>query len=179
MKPIIVYYSHSGNNEKLALKLKDKIGCEIYQINEKKKRKTISILLDFIFNRSSKISSYEIITGGYDVFIFVAPVWGSKIASPIRTFMEKEKNNIQKYFYITLCNGVDGQKDKLAKELLSITQCIPIEVKELSINSLLPEDKKNKIKHTFNYKVDNKSLEYFDEDIEDITCMISNVIDTN
>lgn len=41
MKTLIFHYSHSGNNEKLAFELKEKIGCDIHKINEVKKRKTI------------------------------------------------------------------------------------------------------------------------------------------
>lgn len=29
-KTLIVYYSHSGNNEKLAYELKERIGCDIH-----------------------------------------------------------------------------------------------------------------------------------------------------
>ena len=82
MKPLIICYSHSGNNEMLAQKLKDRIGCQILRLNEKKKRKKISILLDFIFNRSSKLSGYQISDYEHDVSILVAPVWGGKLASP-------------------------------------------------------------------------------------------------
>jgi len=175
MKHLIVYYSHSGNNEKLALELKDRIGCEIFKINEEKKRKTISILLDFIFSRNSKLSNYDIDINNYDIVIFVAPIWGGKIASPMRTFIEKEKNNIKNYFYITLCNGMIGQKNKIEAELSMIVQHDSIQVKELWINSLLPEDKQNKVSHTFNYKVSEDDLGTFFNDIDSVVKKIKSL----
>jgi len=173
MKPLIIYYSHTGNNEKLALKIKDRLGCEILKIDEKKKRKTISILLDFIFNRNSKLSGYQIADHEHDVFILIAPIWGGRIASPMRAFIEKESCRICKYFFISLCNGVAGQKDKIAAELSSIIQREPIGVTELWINRLLPEDQQDKVKHTFNYKVSDNDLKRFEADIEKLVGEVS------
>ncbi|MEA4969910.1 MAG: hypothetical protein VB051_05180 [Candidatus Pelethousia sp.] len=173
MKPLIIYYSHTGNNEKLALKIEDRLGCEILKIDEKKKRKTISILLDFIFNRNSKLSGYQIADHEHDVFILIAPIWGGRIASPMRAFLEKESYRICKYFFISLCNGETGQKEKIAAELSSIIQREPIGVTELWINRLLPEDQQNKVKHTFNYKVRDHDLKRFEADIEKLVGEVS------
>jgi flavodoxin len=166
MKTLIVYYSHSGNNEKLGYELKERIGCDIHKICEVKKRKTISILFDFFFKLKSKLSSYSINLKEYDKVIFAAPIWGGRIASPMRKFIDIEKNNLKRYFYITLCNGEVGQKEKIDSELYSIFQRRPNGVKELWINSLFPEDKQNKIKHTFNFKISKHDLERFDKDVE-------------
>jgi flavodoxin len=166
MKILIVYYSHSGNNEKLAYELKERIGCGIYKISERKERKTFSILLDFFFNRKAKLSKSDINLKEYDKVIFVAPIWGGRIASPMRGFMDLEKGNLKEYFYITLCNGEVGQKEEIQAELYSILQRLPNGVIELWINSLLPEDKKNKIQHTFKYRISRQDLEYFEKDIE-------------
>jgi len=166
MKSLIAYYSHSRNNEILASELKERIRCDIHKISEVKKRKTISILLDFFFKRKSKLFDSNIDLKEYDNIIFVSPTWGGKIPSPMRAFMESERNNIKKYFYITLCNGEIGQKEKLAIELYSILQCKPSEVKELWINSLLPEDKQHKIKYTFKFRISKDDIEHFDKDIE-------------
>lgn len=173
MKPLIVYYSHSGNNEKLALELKERIGCEIHQIKKLRKRRTFSILLDFIFKRSTKLASYNINVKEYDKIIFVSPIWASKIATPMKTFIDKEKNNIEKYFYISLCNGEAGHKEKLASELYSIIQHKPDEVLELCVNNLLPEDKQNKIRHTFNFRVSKQDLEKFNKDIDSFIRLIN------
>ena len=56
MNTLIVFYSHSGNNERLAFELKARIGCDIHRISEVKKRNNVSILLDFLFKRKSKLS---------------------------------------------------------------------------------------------------------------------------
>jgi flavodoxin len=166
MKNLIVYYSFSGNTEKLAFELKERLGCDIYKINEAKKRNTFSILLDFLFKRKSKLSSFNITIKDYDKIIFAAPIWSGKIATPMSAFIDIEKRNLGKYFFITLCNGLEGQKEKITAQLSSIVQHKPDVVSELWINSLLPEDKKNKIKHTFSFRVNKHDLEQFDKEIE-------------
>ncbi|MPW24338.1 hypothetical protein GC105_00840 [Alkalibaculum sp. M08DMB] len=174
MKPLIICYSHSGNNERLASSIKNSLGCDILTINEKKKRKTISILIDYIFSRSSKLSYYQIDKYKSEIFILITPVWGGRIASPMRAFVEREKNNIKKYLVITLCNGLPGQKEKINEEMSSIIQREPISVIELWINRLLPEEKRNKVKHTFNYKVSENDLKQFEEEIKEFIGIINN-----
>lgn len=105
MKSLIVYYSHSGNNEKLAYALKERIESDIHKISEVKKRKTISILLDFIFKRKTILSDSKINVTEYKNTILVAPIWGCKVATPMRVFIEREKSNLNKYSFITLCSG--------------------------------------------------------------------------
>lgn len=174
MRPLIVYYSHTGNNEKLALDLKNRLECDIHKISEVKKRKTISIIFDFLFKRKANLIKTNFTIKNYDCLIFVSPIWGGKIASPIRTFIEQDKKNLSKYFYITLCNGQLGQKEKIIEELYTVVQRKPDDVIELWINNLLPEEKKNKIKHTFNYQADNSDIKFFDKDIESFITSIIN-----
>jgi len=174
MKISIIYFSHSGNNEKLALYLKEKLMCSAHKITEKKKRKTITILFDFLFKRGTKLATSDYDLRKYDAFIFVSPVWGCKIATPLRTFIDKEKDYIQKFSFISICNGEKGQKEKLIEELSSVFQKNPIVCTELSINKLLPKEKQNKIKYTFNYRVSDNDLKYYEDEIEEFLKGVEN-----
>ncbi len=162
MKSLIVYYSHTGNNEKLAYELKERTAGDIHKICEKKERKTISILFDFLLKRSTKLKEYDVPIKEYDSIIMVAPVWAGRIATPMRAFIEREKTNIGSYSFISLCNGEAGQKDKLISELGSLIGFEPQGVTELCINSLLPEEKRDKIKHTFHFRVKKEDFKEFD-----------------
>lgn len=166
MRSLIVYYSHTGNNEKLAYVLKERLDCDIYKISELKERKTISILFNFLFKRNTKLTDCNANLKEYDSIILVAPVWAGRIATPMRAFIEGEKNNIRNYSFISLCNGETGQKDKIAGELYSLIKHDPKNVTELCINSLLPEEKRNKIKHTFYFRMRKEDFEQFDELLE-------------
>lgn len=166
MKPLIIYYSHSGNNEKLALELRDRIGCDMYEIKEKKKRKNLSILVDFLVKRNSRLDPYDFDISAYSPIILLAPVWAGKVAAPMRTFIQKEKDNLRDYSFITLCSGATGQREKIAAELSTLTPQKPTAVAELWINNLLPEEQRNKIKYATNFRVEKQHIQQFDEEIK-------------
>lgn len=166
MKPLVVYYSHSGNNEKLALELRDRIGCDMYEIKEKKKRKDISILFDVLTKRNSRLAPLEFDVSGYGPIILLAPIWAGKIAAPMRTFIKMEKDKLTNYSFITLCSGRTGQGEKILAELSSLTPKQPTTVSELWINNLLPEEQRNKIKYATNFRVEKQHMQQFDEQIQ-------------
>jgi flavodoxin len=167
MKNIIIYYSNTHNNEILANDLQKKLSCDILKIEEVGKRTGLTILLDLIFNRKPRLRDHGVSLERYSDFIFIAPIWAGKIASPLRAFMLNEKRRIKSYSFISLCGGIKGQVDKIEKEIKTILQHDPKLVKELWINNLLAEDKKNTIKNTSGYRVMPSDLENFKETIDE------------
>jgi flavodoxin len=163
MKPVIIYYSHSGNNQKLAMELQEKIACDMFEIKEKKKRKNISIFVDFLMKRHSRLAPIDFDVSDYGPVLLLAPVWAGKIAAPMRTFIEREK--LPDYSFITLCSGAAGQREKIAAELDALTPQKPTAVAELWINNLLPEEQRNKIKYTSSFRVEKQHMQQFEEDI--------------
>ncbi|WP_203340914.1 flavodoxin family protein [Planococcus beijingensis] len=166
MKSLIVYYSHSGNNEKLAIELRDRIGCDMYEIKEKKKRKDLAILMDFLVKRNSRLAPLDFDVSDYGPIILLAPVWAGKVAAPMRTFIQMEKDKLTDYSFITLCSGAAGQREKIAAELSALTPQKPTAVAELWINNLLPEEQRNKIKYATNFRVEKQHLQQFNEEIQ-------------
>ncbi|WP_071394042.1 flavodoxin family protein [Bacillus tuaregi] len=166
MKSLIVFYSHTGNNAKLAYELSKRMKCDIHKIMVEKKRTTFSILLDRYLKRKSKLSIYNLNLSEYKNVIFIAPIWGGQLAGPIREFIEAEKNNLNRYFFISICNGVKSQKEKLISELSSIVHKEPVEVTELWINAFLPDNRKNKIRYTFNFRVSMQELQQCKHEID-------------
>ncbi|WP_147805203.1 flavodoxin family protein [Alkalicoccus halolimnae] len=164
MKLLILYYSHSGNNEKLAVELQERIGCDKYEVKEKKKRKDISIFFDFLLKRNSRLAPIEFDVSEYGPVILLAPIWAGKIAAPMRTFIKREK--LTDYSFITLCSGADGQREKIASELATLTPEKPTAVAELWINNLLPEEQRNKIKYTSSFRVEKQHMQQFDAEIK-------------
>ena len=165
MKILIVYYSLTGNNEKLALSLQERLHSEIFKIQEIKKRNKMSILLDLLFKRKSNIFANNFDFNSFDVFIFISPIWG-RIASPMKAMLSQIKEKISKYYFITVCNGENRQKEKIEAELHSLVGIKPKGLCELWINDLLPEDKKNRIQHTFNFKIKNDDFMFFKTKID-------------
>ena len=167
MKTLIVYYSFTHNNDLLARFLQERLNCDILRIEEVKKRTGFTILLDLLFNRKPAIKDTYPTGKNYDHHIFIAPVWGGKIASPLKTFLLRQKDSIKHYSFITVCGGSAGQKKKIFDQLKTILQRNPKKVTELWVNDLLTEDKKDTIKYTSGYRLQPKDLEHFTAKIDD------------
>lgn len=165
MKPLIIYYSHSGNNQKLALELQSRIECELREIKEKKKRKDIAILMDFLIKRNSRLAPLNVDLSNYGPVILLAPIWAGKIAAPMRTFIKKSKDDLTDYSFIAVCSGAPGQREKIGAELLSLTSREPAALAELWINALLPEEQRNKIKYTNKFQLKREHFSHFDQEI--------------
>lgn len=164
MKTLAVFFSFSGNNKLLAKEIQTLSGCDIYEIEELKKRSGISIFFDILFRRNPGIKRMKIHPDEYDHIILSAPIWAGRIANPLKTFLKLEKNYIREYSFITLC-GAGGNKH-LAEELTKLCGKKPVALMELTINSLLPSEKRDKIKYTSGYKIQVQDLASYRQSIE-------------
>jgi organic hydroperoxide reductase OsmC/OhrA len=57
MKFLVVYYSYTENNCKIARLIRQKLNCDIMRIEELKKRTSFTILFDVLLNRFSSIKT--------------------------------------------------------------------------------------------------------------------------
>lgn len=167
MKSLIVYYSFTQNNEKLAHYLKGKLDCDIERIETKNKRTSLSILFDLMFNRKPALRPTQHNLADYDKLIFVAPIWAGKIAMPLKSFLVQERTNIKEYSFITLCGGGRDQKAKIEQELESLLHKKPQEVVELWATELLPVDQKGSIKYTTGFRMDANGFGKFEKKIDE------------
>ncbi|HEY0770182.1 MAG TPA: hypothetical protein VGD31_07585 [Sphingobacteriaceae bacterium] len=174
MKTIIVYYSFTNNNEILAKHLQEKLQCDLLKIETVRPRNSFSILLDLMFNRRSKIKPHAKSLKEYDHCIFLSPIWAGRISSPLLSFLLQEKDNINRYSFITVCGGGNAdQKGKLTDDMAKVLQRMPVFVQELWINDLLTEEKKNTIKYTSGYRLQEKDLALFSTKLEEFLQQIS------
>lgn len=161
MKTIIIYYSFTRNNQQLAQEMQQRLNCDLYQIEEAGRRFGISILLDLVFKRKPRIKSCPLALRLYDQCIFVGPVWAGEVATPLKTFLEKEKAGINRYSFISVCGGAAGQKEKLANSLTTLVGKAPWVIEELWVSDLLSEEKKNSAQFTSAYRISERDLEGF------------------
>jgi flavodoxin len=163
MKNLIVYYSFTRNNEKLAEHLQKLLNCDIAKIETIKKRNAFSILLDLVFKRKSELKAIEFHLADYDHIIFIAPIWAGKIAMPLKSFLIDEKTSIKNYSFITICGGGNPeQKTKIEQELALTVQMRPLNVVELWVSDLLSAEKKDTIKYTSGSRIEAGDLAKFE-----------------
>ena len=168
MKPLIVFYSFTRNNEKLSTYLQTRLGCEVGRIETTKSRNGFSILLDLMFNRAPAIKAIPFDVGKFEHIILIAPIWAGKIAMPMKTFIKSQKSNFKTYSFVTLCGGGPGQKQKIQNQLMDLTGKSPKHVVELWINNLLSDEKKNTVKNTTAYRIEPSELSRYDRELEEL-----------
>ena len=151
----------------VALKLKEMLHCDLLRITEVKKRGGFSIFLDIFLNRTPRIEDHRMKINEYDHVILVAPIWASKIATPLKSFLLLEKNRIRFYSFITVCSGSPNQKTKIESELSRLVGKKPIVVTELAISDLARSAQGNNIKNLTAYRLKTSDLSFFVHEIEE------------
>ncbi len=159
MSTLVISYSLTGNNEKLAAGIAEKLSARHIKIEEQKERKTSTTVFDMLLNRTPEIRMDIDDNEKYDQVLFVAPVWIGSVASPMRGCIRKMKQNIERYAFISISGGADGPNPKLENELMKRTGKKPEAVIDLHIADLLPPEPKPQRKDTSVYKINENDIE--------------------
>jgi len=168
MNTLIVYYSFTSNNEKLAFYLTKQLHCDVAKLETISKRSGFSIMLDLLFKRKPALKPLHLNLKDYHDIIFIGPVWAGKVATPLKSFIINERENIRDYSFITVCGG--GNRDQKAHIIHELTSAIgkePVKVVELWINDILSEKKKDTIKYTSGYRLEVDDFKKFETSLND------------
>lgn len=108
-KILVVFYSRTGNTKKVGEAIAKELNCDTEQIMDVKSRMGI-----FGWLRSGMEGSTEKLTlirdtkkdpAAYDMVIIGSPVWGSKMSSPARTYITKNKDRFKQAAFFITCGG--------------------------------------------------------------------------
>ncbi len=103
MKTLIIYYSRTGLTKKLANSIKEKLeDCDIEEIKTKTNRLgAIQYLIcgkEAMQEKITNIENTNYDPANYDLIILGTPIWAFNISSPLRTYIEKNKNSFKNVF---------------------------------------------------------------------------------
>jgi flavodoxin len=109
MKTLIVYYSKTGNTEKVAEELTKVLGAEIEEIIDKKNRAGLLNWFrsgrDGMKKAGTEIGESAKNPQDFDLVILGSPIWGWNMAPAVRTYVEKNRDKIKEYaFFVTSGN---------------------------------------------------------------------------
>ena len=118
-KALIVYYSRSGNAEKLAKKLNEKFKYDMDKLEyaEKERVSFIAAVMESLQKASLPIKGDNHSPDSYERIIFVSPIWKSSLPTPIRSYMLKYKPQIKSYILLAVSGkvGFEGVLKDAAK----------------------------------------------------------------
>lgn len=115
---LVAYYSWTGNTAKVAKVVAEALSADIDEIRDVKPRSGPFAFAGAAFasvnQRSAPIVASTKSVTGYDVVILGCPVWAENMATPMRTYIMREKPRVKQVaLFCTL--GGSGGKEALAR----------------------------------------------------------------
>lgn len=128
MKVLVVYYSKTGNTKMISNEISKRLNADVEEVVDVKDRKGYLNLLksitETISEKESKIHDLKYDPEDYDLVIIGTPVWASRIAPPIITFL---KNNRTRFNNVAFFYTQTGASKNLAFEQMEkFSEAFPI-----------------------------------------------------
>ncbi|MFZ4648087.1 MAG: flavodoxin family protein [Patescibacteria group bacterium] len=117
MKTLIVYYSRTGVTRKLATELANLLGADLEEIKDPTSRIGVMGYLnsgkEAALKKLAPIEELVHRLKDYDLILVGTPVWAFTISSPVRSFLEKYKKDLNSWA-LFCTQGGEGEQKTLA-----------------------------------------------------------------
>lgn len=128
MKAVMVFYSMSGNVRQTARTVAEKTGADLLELRpvkaypDKGAKKFLWGGKSAVMGDKPKLQPYSFDAEKYDTVIFGSPVWASRFAPPLRTFIEDNRAALKGKRLAAFVSSMGGDQKSLKKlaELLEI-----------------------------------------------------------
>lgn len=114
-KVIVIYYSRSGNSKLVAENITKELGCDIEEIKSQSDYAGIlgyiRALMDVIFKNEPEVGLSKRLINKYDLVIVGGPMWGSSLSSPVRSFLNKYKQQFTQVAFFLTQGGSVGRNN--------------------------------------------------------------------
>jgi flavodoxin len=113
-KILIVYYSRTGTTQKIAERLKDILGADLETIGCQSYPKSVKGYLlagrDATMRKLATIDPAKFNPTDYDLTIIGTPIWSWNMSSPIRTYLNEQKNNFKLVAFFCTMDGSGAER---------------------------------------------------------------------
>jgi menaquinone-dependent protoporphyrinogen IX oxidase len=106
MKTMVYYYSRKGSNRFLAQKIAGDLKCEIEEIKPR-----LNVHLFMLMGLNLGNSKLKTKVEDYDKVIVCGPIWMGKLIVPLKNFVVKYRQKINKLIFVTCCGSSFKDKD--------------------------------------------------------------------
>ena len=137
MKSLVVYYSRTNVTKKLAEDIASKTGADVEQIKPKKdyqgKLGYARGGKDAITEKIIDLEPLKYDPQDYDVVYLGAPVWASRAANPLITYIKQNEGKFRdvKFFITAGATGFDSTLKQLEKHTKKPLKSIALTTKEV------------------------------------------------
>ncbi|HMB65266.1 MAG TPA: NAD(P)H-dependent oxidoreductase [Patescibacteria group bacterium] len=134
MSILVVFYSRSGTTAKVARELASRLGAETEEIKEEKNRKGLKGYLQSAWEAGRKtkpsLKSLEKDPARYDLIVVGTPVWVGTMASPVRSYLDNNKDKFDRLAFFTTQGS--AQTQRVVKDLEAVSQRAPVALMEFT-----------------------------------------------
>jgi len=133
MKTIILYYSHSGNTKRFALKKALELDAEIEEIVEVKKPLLVVGLCRALRRKMTAIRPIKAQLDGFEKIIIMSPVWAAHPVSAINSVIECLPGGKKVELFMVSAGGGTRKSAEKTKALVTARACEVIEYTDVHI----------------------------------------------
>ena len=112
-KILVVYYSKSGNTERVAKEIAAGLSADVEKIIDKKSRKGLFGFIlggrDAMKKTTTDIEPGKSDPANYDLVIVGTPVWASSMTPAARTYIGKSKGKIKNFAFFETSGGTNAE----------------------------------------------------------------------
>lgn len=159
MPYIVVSYSLTGNNRRLAQRVAAEMHATHINLTENKQRSIGTSMLDLLLRRIPAVSPLPDSITKAEAVLLVGPVWIGAVATPLRAYMKQLGTMNCAYAYLSISGGADGPNPKIYEELTRWVKRAPDAVIDLHIADLLPAEPKPTKEVTSAYQLTEQDLD--------------------
>lgn len=122
---LVVFYSRTGNTKKVAQAIKEKIGAQIQEITVFRNKKSILWCLRSSLKKKAILNPINLDLNSYSMLIIGGPTWGSKVSSPVYTFLNSFKGKLSNDVAF-FCTKAGSNSEPLFQEMESLLDKKPV-----------------------------------------------------
>ncbi len=141
MGVLAIYFSGTGNNERIAKEIQKSINCDILKIDDGQRRNFFRDSFYALTRKTVKVNDIGIDLRNYEKIILLTPVWAGHLPAPFLTFLKKYSNILKdKNLYLASVSGFGEKNSKIVNEIIRVlgappTKSLFLRDKELETNS--------------------------------------------
>ena len=125
---LVVYFSLTGNTERVGKDIADCFGADVEKVIDKKKRTGFFGFMgggrDATFKKLATIEPLKLDPSKYDITIIGTPVWAWTMTPAIRTYITRNKDKFKEVAFFITAGGTPAEKIVSSMEKLSGKKCL-------------------------------------------------------
>lgn len=125
---LVVYYSFSGNTERVARDLAAQLGADLAAIHEPERRRGwrgyLRAAMDSVMERPAMLGDLDKHPRDYALTVIGTPIWAGKMTPAVRTYLKAVRGQLQDVAFFATSGGTDAAKVVSAMEAIAERQAV-------------------------------------------------------